>query len=115
MTMRSAPPGFASTSQTGLVKPLGPHHCASSFGSVQALNTRSRGALKTRVIVISRSAKDFGRAAAMWTPLRLGEGTAAGAAAALPALRSGGLLFADHHPGRAELVGEHAEARGEER
>src|SRR3984893_7135670 len=56
MCTRIAPPGRTSSSQTGFVKPLGPHHCASSFGSVQALNTISRGASNTRVILSSRSA-----------------------------------------------------------
>src|SRR6266849_6140898 len=37
------------------VKPFGPHHCAMCFGSVHAFHTRSRGASKTRVAVISRS------------------------------------------------------------
>src|ERR1700690_1791266 len=57
MWMRMAPPGRASTSQTGIVKRCGPHHFARCFGSVHALNTSSRGASKTRVISISRSAK----------------------------------------------------------
>src|SRR5215470_10630862 len=58
MWIRIAPPTRASISQTGLVKPLGPHHCASSPASVQALNTRAQGASNTRVMVISRTA-DF--------------------------------------------------------
>src|SRR5271169_3665936 len=57
MWMRMAPPGRASTSQTGIVKRCGPHHFAKCFGSVHALNTSSRGASNTRVISISRSAK----------------------------------------------------------
>src|SRR5713226_3583638 len=44
-----APPGRKSNSQTGLVKPRGPHHCATCFGSVHTLNTSSRGASNTRV------------------------------------------------------------------
>src|ERR1700730_11936287 len=56
MCTRIAPPGRASSSQTGFVKPLGPHHCASSCGSVHALNTTSRGASNTRVILSWRSA-----------------------------------------------------------
>ena len=44
MWMRSAPPTRGSISQTGLVKPLGPHHCAKCFGSVHASNTSARGA-----------------------------------------------------------------------
>src|SRR5260370_10729755 len=47
--MRMAPPGRKSNSQTGLENPRGPHHCATCFGSVQALNTSSRGASNTRV------------------------------------------------------------------
>src|SRR5271157_2623397 len=56
MSMRTAPPGRASASQRGLVKPFGPHHTASIFGSVQALNTSARGAFTTRVSVSSRIA-----------------------------------------------------------
>src|ERR1700704_271094 len=47
--MRMAPPGRKSNSQTGLENPRGPHHCATRFGSVHALNTSSRGASNTRV------------------------------------------------------------------
>src|SRR5712692_6833194 len=47
--MRIAPPGRTSSSQTGFVNPCGPHHCATRFGSVQALNTSSRGTSKTLV------------------------------------------------------------------
>src|SRR5713226_1002272 len=50
MSMRMAPPGRASNSQTGFVKPFGPHHCAMCFGSVHTLNTSSRGASKTHVM-----------------------------------------------------------------
>src|SRR5580658_1261537 len=53
--MRQAPPTRASTSQTGFVKPFGPHHRASCFPSVQALKTVARGASKIRVITISCS------------------------------------------------------------
>src|SRR5712691_9834410 len=59
MTILNAPPGLRSTSQSGLVKVFGPHHFASSFGSVHALNTTLRGALKMRVMVSSRSANVF--------------------------------------------------------
>src|SRR5215471_16985163 len=31
-----------------VLNPLGPHHCATCFGSVHTLNTTSRGASKTR-------------------------------------------------------------------
>src|SRR5712664_161920 len=47
--MRMAPPGCASSSQTGFVIWCGPHHIATSFGSVQALKRSSRGASNTRV------------------------------------------------------------------
>src|ERR1700682_980059 len=49
MGMRTAPPGRTSRSQTGFVNLWGPHHFATCFGSVQALNTSSRGASNTRV------------------------------------------------------------------
>src|SRR5690348_6613907 len=55
MSMRMAPPGLASASQTGFVKPCGPHHRASWAGSVHALKTRSRGASKVRVRTSFRS------------------------------------------------------------
>jgi hypothetical protein len=42
----------------GVVKPRGPHHFASSSGSVHALNTVEAGARKTRFI---RSASSLGR------------------------------------------------------
>src|SRR5712692_391474 len=56
MWMRMAPPGRTSSSQTGFVNPCGPHHGATCFGSVHAVKTRLRGALRTRVKTSSRSA-----------------------------------------------------------
>src|SRR5580700_11915206 len=53
--MRIAPPTRTSSSQTGFVNPFGPHHCAVCRTSVQALNTRLRGASKTRVMIKSHS------------------------------------------------------------
>src|SRR5260221_11199806 len=55
MTIRRAPPGRTSISQTRFVKPLGPHHCATCTGSVHALNTSARGASKMRVMTTVRS------------------------------------------------------------
>src|SRR5579862_9258361 len=55
MTMRQSPPTRTSSSQTGFVKPSGPHHRASCSGSVHASNTTSGGASKNRVMTISRS------------------------------------------------------------
>src|SRR4051794_7634769 len=49
------PPGRASHSHTGLVKPRGPHHWATCAGSVHACHTSARGALKVRTIFTSRS------------------------------------------------------------
>src|ERR1700688_4368084 len=91
--MRSAPPTRASISQTGLVKPFGPHHCASCLASVHALNTSARGASKTRVILISRSAS-----ALVWA-----------AAVMIGSFLLPGALAIDH-PRSAELVDQHAEA-----
>src|SRR5271157_1534085 len=68
MTMRIEPPGRASNSQTGFVTPLGPHHLAISPGSVHALKTSSRGALKIRFIVNSLA---FGFVFDMQSPLSL--------------------------------------------
>src|SRR5262245_25694439 len=48
MSIRIAPPGRASNSHTGLVKPFGPHHEASIRGSVQTWNTSARGASSVR-------------------------------------------------------------------
>src|ERR1700749_4155282 len=52
MQQRNFPPTRKSILQTGAVKPFGPHHCITYFGSVHAFQTSSRGASKTRVIVI---------------------------------------------------------------
>src|ERR1700727_3379169 len=52
MQQRSFPPTRKSILQTGAVKPFGPHHCMMYFASVHAFQTNSRGASKTRVIVI---------------------------------------------------------------
>ncbi|SDJ58815.1 hypothetical protein SAMN04487935_1104 [Flavobacterium noncentrifugens] len=48
ISIRILPFGRRSNSQTGFVKPFGPHHCASSFSSVKHLKTNSHGALKIR-------------------------------------------------------------------
>src|SRR5580698_8898267 len=52
MQQRNFPPTRKSILQTGAVKPFGPHHCITYFGSVHAFQTSSRGASKTRVITI---------------------------------------------------------------
>src|SRR6201986_1752311 len=52
MQKRNFTPTRKSIWQTGAVKPFGPHHCITYFGSVHALQTSSRGASKTRVITI---------------------------------------------------------------
>src|SRR5271167_2810134 len=52
MQQRSFPPTRKSISQTGAVKPFGPHHCITYFGSVHAFQTNSRGASKTLVTTI---------------------------------------------------------------
>src|SRR6201985_2542883 len=49
---RDFPPTRKSILQTGAVKPFGPHHCITYFGSVHAFQTNSRGASKTLVITI---------------------------------------------------------------
>src|ERR1700722_3274771 len=54
--MRHAPPTRRSTSQTGFVKPFGPHQRARCAGSVHTLNTISGGASKTRSMTSSLSA-----------------------------------------------------------
>src|ERR1022692_1766917 len=46
------PPTRKSIWQTGAVKPFGPHHCITYFGSVHAFQTSSRGASKTLVTTI---------------------------------------------------------------
>src|SRR5438034_9139535 len=56
MSMRIAPPGRRSSSQTGFVNPCGPHHCATYFGSVHASNTSARGASMMRVRTSSEGA-----------------------------------------------------------
>src|SRR5580700_7963037 len=52
MQKRDFPPTRKSIWQTGAVKPFGPHHCITYFGSVHAFQTNSRGASKTRVTTI---------------------------------------------------------------
>src|SRR6202044_4230027 len=49
---RSFPPTRKSIWQTVAVKPFGPHHCFTYFGSVHAFQTSSRGASKTLVTTI---------------------------------------------------------------
>src|ERR1700691_5950351 len=52
MQQRSFPPTRKSILQTGEVKPFGPHHCITYFGSVHAFQTNSRGASKILVTTI---------------------------------------------------------------
>src|SRR5579871_6566584 len=52
MQQRNFPPTPKSILQTGEVKPFGPHHCITYFGSVHAFQTNSRGASKTLVTTI---------------------------------------------------------------
>src|SRR6202451_1044001 len=52
MQRRDFPPTRTSIRQTGAVKPFGPHHCITYFGSVHALQTNSRGASKILVTTI---------------------------------------------------------------
>src|SRR5579872_2401539 len=52
MQQRNFPPARKSILQTGEVKPFGPHHCITYFGSVHAFHTNSRGALKILVTTI---------------------------------------------------------------
>src|SRR5271163_1842054 len=52
MQQRNFPPTRKSILQKGAVKPVGPHHCNTYFGSVHAFQTNSRGASKTLVITI---------------------------------------------------------------
>src|SRR6202035_1856227 len=52
MQRRDFPPTRRSILQTGAVKPFGPHHCITYFGSVHAFQTNSRGASKTFVTII---------------------------------------------------------------
>src|SRR5260221_12948371 len=54
MSIRHAPPGLTSNSQRAVVAPSTPHQSATYLGSVQTLNTRSRGASNTRVSPNSR-------------------------------------------------------------
>src|SRR5690348_11750983 len=52
MQQRNFPPTRKSISQTGAVKPFGPHHCITYFGSVHAFQTNARGASNTLVTTI---------------------------------------------------------------
>src|ERR1700749_155180 len=52
MQQRNFPPTRKSILQTGAVKPFGPHHCITYFGSVHAFQTNWRGASKILVTTI---------------------------------------------------------------
>src|SRR5580698_6395683 len=52
MQRRDFPPTRKSISQAGQLKPFGPHHCITYFGSVHAFHTSSRGASKILVTTI---------------------------------------------------------------
>src|SRR3989442_6899283 len=52
MQQRNFTPTRKSILQKGAVKPFGPHHCITYFGSVHAFQTNARGASKTLVITI---------------------------------------------------------------
>src|ERR1700744_5408727 len=52
MQQRNFPPTRKSIWQKGAVKPFGPHHCITYFGSVHAFQTNSRGASKILVTTI---------------------------------------------------------------
>src|SRR5579862_8042681 len=52
MQQRNFPPTRKSISQAGQLKPFGPHHCITYFGSVHAFHTNSRGASKILVTTI---------------------------------------------------------------
>src|ERR1700745_856635 len=52
MQQKNFPPTRKSISQKGAVKPFGPHHCITYFGSVHAFQTNARGASNTLVITI---------------------------------------------------------------
>src|SRR4030081_2666785 len=52
MQQRNFPPTRKSISQKGAVKPFGPHHCMTYFGSVHAFQTNAPGASKSLVITI---------------------------------------------------------------
>src|SRR6202166_5105388 len=52
MQQRNFPPTRKSISQAGQLKPFGPHHCITYFGSVHAFQPNSRGASKTLVTTI---------------------------------------------------------------
>src|SRR5579872_3686649 len=52
MQRRNFPPTRKSILHTGQLKPFGPHHCITYFGSVHAFQTNSRGASKILVMTI---------------------------------------------------------------
>src|SRR5208283_6210452 len=64
MQKRYRPPKRRSISQDGEVKPIGPHHCITNFGSVHAFQTNSRGASK--ILVITRFSKRFASRSAIF-------------------------------------------------
>src|ERR1700690_2929405 len=52
MQQRNLPPTRKSISQKGAVKPFGPHHCITYFGSVHAFQTNARGPSNTLVTTL---------------------------------------------------------------
>src|SRR5580704_16222709 len=52
MLRRNLPPTRKSISQAGQLKPFGPDHCITYFGSVHAFQTNARGASNTLVTTI---------------------------------------------------------------
>src|SRR5271166_4013815 len=64
MQQRNFPPTRKSILQTGEVKPFGPHHCITYFGSVHAFQTNSRGASK--ILVITSFSKRFASRSAIF-------------------------------------------------
>ena len=55
MQQRNFPPTRKSILQKGVVKPFGPHHCITYFGSVHAFQTNSRGAFEKLLVTTIRS------------------------------------------------------------
>src|SRR5580700_2746817 len=81
-----------------MTEPVGPHHCFMCSGSVKARHTNSRGASNTREMTKSALfvAVDVMALTYLVCSPRL-------------------FLFDNNHPAHTELVGDHAEARREER
>src|SRR3546814_20748859 len=71
MSKRHTPPSRISASWFSMARPVGPYHCASASGSIQAANTLWRGCFSTLTSTISRSSDQVSNSFSIVLPFRL--------------------------------------------